>query len=192
MAKHMKAQLLTLGAAATMASLAWGQTYQINSVPYTISVPGDYILERNLQSTAPTLIMIAASDVTLDLNGHTLVVRGQYAIHIEGYNVVVKNGSIRETPGAVAAILDTGNGNCIRDCLIAASVGTGILLQGTSWDLVEHNQISCEQNGIVSEFHSVHVSNVIKDNVVNVFAPTGGISLQGNDVSIDNVVVNNG
>src|SRR5215469_5292318 len=92
----MKALLLTLGAAALTASLGWSQTYQINTLPYTISVPGDYILERNLTSNAPTLITITASDVTLDLNGHTLSsTSSKYAIYLGGVqNVVIKNGSI--------------------------------------------------------------------------------------------------
>jgi len=55
-----------------MLGSAAARTYQINSLPYTISVPGDYQLDRNLQSTSPTLITITADDVTLDLNGHTL------------------------------------------------------------------------------------------------------------------------
>ena len=99
MPQHMKALLLTLGATAMMAMLgtAAAQTFQINTLPYTISVPGDYLLERNLQSTAPTLITITASDVTLDLNGHTLSsASSQYAIHVKSVqNVVIKNGSIR-------------------------------------------------------------------------------------------------
>ena len=54
-----------------MAVSAFAQT-QINSVPYTISVPGVYELKNNFQSTAPVLITITTGNVSLDLAGHTL------------------------------------------------------------------------------------------------------------------------
>jgi hypothetical protein len=127
----MKALLLTSGATAMMAMLGSvaAQTFQINSLPYTISVPGDYQLERNLHSTAPTLITIVTGDVTLDLNGHTLSsTSSQYAIHVKSVqNVVIKNGSIRNPeiplspqPGGVGIFLDGAFGCLIKDLSIAS------------------------------------------------------------------------
>jgi len=111
---------------AMLGSAAAG-TYQINSLPYTISVPGDYQLNRNLQSKSPTLITITADDVTLDLNGHTLSsTSSQYAIHVKSVqNVVIKNGSIRNPvvpfspqPGGVGIFLDGSSGCLIKDVSI--------------------------------------------------------------------------
>ena len=112
-----------------MLGSAAAQTYQINSLPYTISVPGDYQLDRNLQSTSPTLITITADDVTLDLNGHTLSsTSSQYTIHVKSVqNVVIKNGSIRNPvvplspqPGGVGIFLDGSSGCLIKDVSISS------------------------------------------------------------------------
>jgi hypothetical protein len=59
-----------LGAAA----IASAQTRIINSVPYSISSPGTYTLANNIISKANAKIRIAASNVVLDLEGHTFEV----------------------------------------------------------------------------------------------------------------------
>ena len=73
----------------------------ISSVPFTISEPGSYYLTQNLHFTATSghAIVIAASDVTLDLMGFTLssssTVEGD-AIALNGglRNIEVRNGVI--------------------------------------------------------------------------------------------------
>src|SRR5208283_2723366 len=75
--------------------------------PYTISIPGSYIVVKNL-TTAINLnaITINTSDVTIDLNGHTLYGPGTTAgsggdgIHSDtGDNITVTNGAIRNFNG---------------------------------------------------------------------------------------------
>jgi hypothetical protein len=73
----------------------------IASVPFTINAPGSYYLTGNLQFTAPTgdAIVVAASDVVLDLGGFTLssanVVGGDGISLVAGMrNVTVRNGQI--------------------------------------------------------------------------------------------------
>src|SRR5437868_13887701 len=44
----------------------------ISSVPYTISASGSYYLTTNVTATVSNAITIAASGVTLDLNGFTI------------------------------------------------------------------------------------------------------------------------
>ena len=46
----------------------------INSVPYTINSPGIYYLANDIISHANAKITISASNVVLDLGGHTLQV----------------------------------------------------------------------------------------------------------------------
>lgn len=85
----------------------------INYLPYTVSAPGVYTLERNLTGTAAILITIKSSDVVLDLGGYTLSgSASQWAIHVEsstsvpatnlpgfGGNVKIRNGGIRNIAG---------------------------------------------------------------------------------------------
>src|SRR5437667_6658468 len=42
------------------------------TLPITISAPGSYVLTRDISAGTSTAIIIAASNVTLDLNGHTI------------------------------------------------------------------------------------------------------------------------
>ena len=85
----------------------------INSVPYTISVPGVYELGRNLTSASPTLITISANDVTLDLGGHTLTSANRSAqsvIHVKGANVTICNGSVQNLATGATPTQNSPNG----------------------------------------------------------------------------------
>lgn len=67
--------------------------------PLVIKRPGTYTLTRNLRVSGATAIEIAASDVTLDLGGHSVIGMGGrkgVAIAIAGVeNVAVTNGKVR-------------------------------------------------------------------------------------------------
>ena len=123
----------------------------ISSLPFTISEPGSYYLTRNLEFTAASghAITIAASNVTLDLNGFTLSstagVTGNGINVAGGRNVAVRNGAITGTttvtitgPGAVNptwVITRGGFANGIR--------GSGVNGQ------FEHLRISgCREDGL--------------------------------------------
>ena len=77
----------------------------ITSVPYTISAPGIYCLTESLSmsSAAGNAITIAADDVVVDLNGHTLDGSGAgtattasgIATSGDLKNVTVRNGTVR-------------------------------------------------------------------------------------------------
>lgn len=83
----------------------------IASVPYTITTPGSYYLSNNLTVGTGDAITIAASGVTLDLNGFTLSSAAPsatgYAITIYGgvRDVTILNGHI------VSGVYDNGNGS---------------------------------------------------------------------------------
>jgi hypothetical protein len=110
--------LLTL-AVLSLAAVDRGAAFEINSLPYTITVPGVYTLERNLNlvGSALTLIAIKVSDVTLDLGGHTIAgTATQWAIHVENAdNVHIKNGGVRNNLGS-GILFDIG-GTCSAEDL---------------------------------------------------------------------------
>jgi hypothetical protein len=73
----MKSLFFALLSIASLAADSFGQTI-INSVPYTITAPGNYVLGSNLiySSAAGAAIQIFSSNVTLDLGGHYLYYPG--------------------------------------------------------------------------------------------------------------------
>jgi hypothetical protein len=115
----------------------------INSLPYTITEPGVYTLERNLTGTAPVLVAIKSADVTLDLCGHTISgSASQEAIHVVGgpfqpttnlpgfYGIIkILNGGIRNIL-AMGIVLDVG-GVIMEDLTVQAS-SSAIFIKGPS------------------------------------------------------------
>jgi hypothetical protein len=73
----MKSLFFALLAIASFAAASFGQTI-INSMPYTITAPGNYVLGSNLiySSASNAAITIISSNVTLDLGGHFLYYPG--------------------------------------------------------------------------------------------------------------------
>jgi hypothetical protein len=74
------------------------------ALPLVIDQPGSYHLGDNVMAVADhPAITITASNVTLDLNGFT--VRGNpdaadgHGIRVEGANVVLRNGTVRDADG---------------------------------------------------------------------------------------------
>jgi hypothetical protein len=129
--------LAVLALAVTIATLAQDQTFQINTLPYTVTVPGVYEIGRNLSSAAPTLITISANDVTLDLGGHTLTstnLSAQSVIHVKGANVTICNGSVhslatgatftQNSPNGAVCIFVEGSG-CTLEKLSVSSPWSG-------------------------------------------------------------------
>ena len=75
---------------------------KITSVPYTISTPGFYYFNRNLNygGSGGTAITISADDVTLDLMGFSLTNSAtgfSHGILMDGRtNVEIRNGTVRD------------------------------------------------------------------------------------------------
>jgi hypothetical protein len=116
----------------------------IVSVPHTISNPGTYYLATNITTSANAKITITASNVVLDLGGHTLSVCSTDAcILIQGLtteqpvtNVTLQNGALVNNVAACISLVRT-NG-CIIDHVSATSAG-----QCTLFDLLgANNRIS--------------------------------------------------
>src|SRR5688572_9390827 len=139
----------------------------ISSVPFTVSAPGSYYVTTNLTPGADQNgIVVAADNVTIDLNGFTLFGGGGSSgegISTSGArsNIVVRNGTFRNWPGSGVNLYDSGasqslvqnvqcigntftgigvrNGSWVRECL-AAGNGSGIIVDNDS--VVEHCKAS--------------------------------------------------
>lgn len=136
---------------------------------FTISAPGSYYLTGNrlcLMSSYDYGIHITASNVTLDLNGYALIgglPEGRSGIYIEGPNVEVRNGTIRDFPEAgVTAGTDSirlinlrvlnngnsgislgGNGSHVEGCTVANNGMNGIY----AWNNSRVCGNTCYHNG---------------------------------------------
>lgn len=105
----------------------------ISAAPFIIDAPGSYYLTGNIQ-TAPNAvyaIFIAASNVTLDLNGFT-VQGGETAILLEGNpvsNITIRNGNVRGTTGSgIFVRLTPGPGHTVRNITLESITDAAILL----------------------------------------------------------------
>ena len=88
----------------TPATLYCDSRTPISSIPFTIDERGSYFLTACMTGeAAQNGITIAADNVTLDLNGFSLIgVAGSLdGVHVEGAadNIVIRNGLIREWDG---------------------------------------------------------------------------------------------
>jgi len=140
-------------------------------LPFTISSSGSYVVVKDLSlSTQDTDgIKISANNVTLDLNGHTLIGPGKAVrtsgsgINVSGsyFNIAVRNGTIRDWRGdriggnACNSLIEllrcynnggngikTGSYSSIRLCNCSYNGSDGI--QGSA-GVISGN--SCNQNG---------------------------------------------
>lgn len=102
--------MLTLLFVVAMSFSAYGADGQIkitqpDSFPVVIDEPGSYVLTSNVTvSTDVNGIVINASDVTLDLNGHAIIGPGSGSgngIYAYGkHNITIKNGMVRDFGGS--------------------------------------------------------------------------------------------
>ncbi len=147
----MKSLFFAILAIASFSADSFGQT-MINSVPYTISAPGNYVLGSNLtySSAAGAAITILSSNVTLDLAGHYLYFPGTPTSNVGVYvhnagNVIIQNGIIAvfhygiyiEHTGGTA--LNTGD---IVENLRLTNVNDGVVLITVAGSIVRNNQIT--------------------------------------------------
>jgi hypothetical protein len=158
-------------------------------VPITITKAGSYVLGGNLKVTDPTIdaIRVAASNVTIDLNGFTIEgpPKGptSHGAAIQtvaggGWNVVVKNGVVRGFFIAEAACihLGGGGGHRVEDVRVYECGGIGIYVDG----VVTRCDVSASGSGI-----GVGAGGSVTDNVLHsitylgIHTNTPGISNNG-------------
>jgi hypothetical protein len=186
------AMLLVVGAACVWPTPARAQVVlSQNDVPVTISKPGSYILGSNLRVSDPTVdaIRVAASDVTIDLNGFTIIgpplgptSNGSAIENVGGQsNVVVRNGSIRGFFESVAACihLGGGHGNRVEDVRVHQCGGIAIYVDG----VVTRCAVTDSASGIGVGSGSVAADNTlfnIEGSGVHTVGTSGGITIARN------------
>ena len=119
-------------------SPAWADPTPISSVPYTINQSGAYYFTRNLKMVPDQNgITVRADDVTIDLNGFSLIGPGDGnsdGISMKGRcNVEVRNGTIQGWGGAgvIEQTMD-GTGHRMVDLRITLNGFAGVCLIGDS------------------------------------------------------------
>jgi nitrous oxidase accessory protein NosD len=194
----MKSLFFTLLAIASFAADSFGQTI-INSVPYTISAPGNYVLGSNLvySSAAGAAITILSSNVTLDLAGHYLYFPGTPTSNVGVYvhnagNVIIQNGIIAvfyygvyvEHTGGTAL----NSGDIVQD-LRLTNVTYGVILNTVTGSIVRNNQITSLTAGFGFGIEIFNAgSSLVSGNVISGFDL--GVFSGGNDYFLENMVSN--
>jgi len=114
---------------------------------YTISVPGTYCMSENVTFSFGTAIRVASSDVTIDLQGHTLNGANEAlsvaGIRLENFisNVTIQNGTIENISGTTFF--------AIRDSGVAASTLDAALSNVVIKDINFNNNFSSIGLGVV-------------------------------------------
>lgn len=108
------------------------------TTPFVINKPGAYYLAGNrvMTTKGDAVIKVAASDVTLDLNGFSLSYPDIQAtgdgISVVGANIEIRNGSISTTPSAAINVGAYSNNVGLRVIDVRVADTTGINAQGFS------------------------------------------------------------
>jgi hypothetical protein len=155
----MKNALLAIASALVfipVISLAAGrQVTVITSLPFTISSPGIYVLDRDLTVNGSDAIDVNTPDVVIDLNGYSIIgSNGGFGVSAgQVANVIVENGrisgfatAVQLGPYSVArnlmgsddeGISVQGNDCVVQNCILqgtgtGAANGAGIGIESTS------------------------------------------------------------
>ncbi len=179
----MRTQLIGCMALAITASISFGSDGRIEisgfMMPYSITNSDSYLVTENLIGTAGADgITIAASDVTLDLNGFSLTgVPGSLnGIFVSGpfVNITIKNGTVYDwaadgvsafnaqvsslsdvhATGNAGAGLRIGSASTVKGCKAYANGGVGIEAD-TGSTILECTSRTNGQDGIVTADTSV-------------------------------------
>jgi hypothetical protein len=174
--------------------------------PFTIATTGGYVLTSNLTPPASTgALIVTASDVTLDLNGFSIIGSGPTGTGIStigASTLTVRNGVVTGFGNSAVnmgvggkvlqlKVSNTGpNGTAINGadgCLVADSVISGNLIGVAVYRCrLENNTITGNLwRGVTAE-DSVIVHNTIANNGGEGISGGAGCTIQ------ENVIVNNG
>jgi hypothetical protein len=162
----------------------------ISSLPFTITSPGVYVLEKNLQANigAGNAITINASNVVLDFRGHSITGMkentSQFTNGIfsnEQNNIVIRNGLIRFF---YAGITLNGGGNApqasfghrVENMRVSGCFFSGMLISNAAGSVV-HN---CQVN---------RIGGYTGSGGVGVGYQITGLELSGNGATVNNCEV---
>jgi len=180
---------------ALSASHAFGEFYviaggrgvgtKIASLPYTISSPGFYYIDKDLSCSGAHGITITADDVTLDLMGFSLSQSGggtYKGISMTGRsNVEIRNGTVRNFPSTGIYEDSTGaTGHRIVNIRARDNGDYGIYLLGTSHTVKGCTAVGNGFNGIYAGYASTITGNTCYDNDDNGIYASYGSTITGN------------
>ena len=187
------------------ASLTHAQT-TINSLPYTITAPGTYVLGTSLTygGSSGSAIQINASNVTVDLNGHYINNAAGPTTQTSGIlatnraNVTIQNGIIVGFSYGIVLNGTTLNINgLIQNVRLIFSLVGGILLSESRNAVVRNCQISetgYSESGAVNNPAGIGIvdnesmgGNLISNNNIS-HSTDWGIALGGNDLADNNFI----
>jgi hypothetical protein len=133
--------------------------------PYTISSPGSYIVVKDL-TTAINLncITITTSNVTLDLNGHTLYGYGTTQFYSGTYGTGILGTTLTYISGS-STVYDVNNVS-ITNGRIMNFRNYGVYLSGYNFLVSKLQVYSNVSGGIILNSQNAHVTSVVKDNIV--------------------------
>jgi parallel beta-helix repeat protein len=187
---------------ALSASHAFGEFYviagsrgvgtKIASLPYTISSPGFYYIDKDLSCSGANGITITADHVTLDLMGFSLIgpggTGGNYGVYMsERANVEIRNGTVRNFPGTGISEANSGaTGHRVVNMRARDNGGSGIYLSGTSHTVKGCTAVGSTYDGIYAGMGSTVTGNTCRANTVY------GIYLSGNNLVDQNTATGNG
>jgi hypothetical protein len=187
----------------------------IDHVPFTISTPGSYFLTRDVSGPANTGngITIASDDVTLDLNGFSVVGTSADTSQVHGFginaslnpahNIVIRNGVVRDWNYGVVG--DNAHQSRIESIRALNNKWDGIrggpdtaITDSSSASNGEYGIVSfggtiqrCEVDGNTSAGIHVTDNSVVKDNSVH-NSLFDGIDVANNAVVEGNSVIASG
>jgi hypothetical protein len=166
---------------------------EIRSLPYTITSSGFYFLSKDLSiNTISTAIYVNASDVTIDLLGHTIVGFGTGNVHgifMQGRsNVEIRNGTIKNFGGS--AVLENDNGGAgqnhrVLNVRVINNKVDGIFLAGKGHLVKGCTAANNGEDGIDVGSGSSVIESVSHNNVYDGILVGMGSSIVGS-VSYDN------
>jgi hypothetical protein len=195
----------------TMAATAWAAAPTlISGCPYTITAPGSYILTKDLTS-AGTCIMIEVSNVTIDLQGHTITGNGTGSAIEDStgasnkYDILITNGTIQHFglailvnqshSATISGVTVQKNAGSQTIALFSATVfgskiinntGIGIRINGDEPSAILNSEVSHNgAEGIVTlSGPTIVVNSEVSDNALSGIAlsAVGGIPTSGNQV----------
>ncbi|HKF42563.1 MAG TPA: hypothetical protein VKG01_05635 [Thermoanaerobaculia bacterium] len=204
------AGFLLLGLARAVFAADSDSCTPINAVPFTISQPGAYCLNKDIATSmnSQAAILIEASDVTLDLHGFRLGDEaagvGTQAVGVfagDRQNITVRNGTIKGFAIGIGLekVTSTGvsRGHLIEKVRLEANTWISVVVFGSA-SVIRSNQIiktggsTAFGNISVAGIAVVGASNRVIDNDVFETVPMGTFSSFAiNLVGSDNVVESN-
>jgi hypothetical protein len=152
----------------------------------TISVPGSYVVNRNLAAAGDCLV-VAVDSVTIDLDGFTISGNGTGAAIVESpalatrRNVTVRNGAVTGFADGVA--FPHGESLTVERINVSGNSGTGI--SAGNYASVRANHASFNGAGIRAGLGANVNGNTVARNAGN------GISVVEGAAILNNVVRNN-